>query len=53
MNNKEAIASKKLPTSINPNKSIVPRVGSIGSSGNVPTPISAFKTSLITKKLAR
>ena len=47
MNNKEATANKKLPISINPNKSIVLRVGSMGSSGNLPTPIRAFSTSLI------
>jgi hypothetical protein len=47
MNNKDAIANRKEPISINPNKSIVPRVGSMGSSGNLPTPMRAFSTSLI------
>ena len=47
MNNKDATAKRKQPININPNRSIVPRVGSIGSSGNLPTPMRAFSTSLI------
>jgi len=47
MNNKDATANRKQPININPNRSIVPRVGSIGSSGNLPTPMRALSTSLI------
>ena len=53
MNNKDATANKKLPINRKPNKSIVPRVGSNSSSGNLPTPIRAFSTSLITKTTYR
>ena len=53
MNNKEATANRKLPMSKNPNTRIFKRDSSNDSSGNLPTPIRALRTSLITKKLCR
>lgn len=53
MNNKEATANRKLPISKNPNTRILKRDNSKDSSGNLPTPIRALRTSFITKKLCR
>lgn len=50
MNNINNIVPKKLPINKNPNVSIFNRVGSGGSSGNLPTPINALSTSLTTEE---
>ena len=51
MNNKERTANKKDPINKKPKSNILKRVGWNSSSGNLPTPMSAFSTSLITKIL--